>query len=41
MATATPDLAEIQKQLEYYLSIENLKRDEFFHDLIEKDEEVR
>ena len=40
MATSKVDLAEIKKQLEYYLSDENLKRDEFFHDIIQKSNDV-
>jgi len=31
-----PNLAEIQKQVEYYLSNDNLKHDEFFHKMIKE-----
>ena len=30
----------LQKQVEYYLSDQNLKRDRFFHDLIKNNKEV-
>lgn len=40
MAAPQVDLAEVRKQLEYYLSNDNLKRDEFFHDFIAKSEDV-
>ena len=40
METKKYDIAEVRKQLEYYMSDENLKRDEFFHDMISKSDEV-
>ncbi len=33
---AAPQLAEIQKQVEYYLSNDNLKHDEFFNKIIKE-----
>jgi len=34
------DKAQVKKQVEYYLSDNNLKRDEFFYDKIKSDKEV-
>jgi len=34
-------LSEIQKQVEYYLSDENLKRDEFFYNIIKESPNVK
>ena len=35
------NLSEIQKQVEYYLSDENLKRDEFFYNIIKESPNVK
>lgn len=40
METKKYDIEEVRKQLEYYLSDDNLKRDEFFHDLLANNAEV-
>jgi hypothetical protein len=37
----TADNAKIKKQVEYYLSDSNLRVDEFFHNKISADKEVR
>ena len=39
-ANNTERLAKIKKQIEYYLSDDNLAKDKYFHDLISKDIDV-
>ncbi len=40
MVTASVDSAKVKKQIEYYLSDNNLRNDEFFHNKISANAEV-
>ncbi len=40
MEKISPTKLALKKQIEYYLSDGNLKKDRFFHDLIDADKEV-
>ena len=40
MDKISPTKLALKKQIEYYLSDGNLKKDRFFHDLIDADKEV-